>query len=265
MTSATATPHETPVSPGVTIRKVSVEAPWDWLAAGWRDLWEYPHLSLGFGVVFSGLAVLLFFGLSLAGLQSLILALAGGFMIIGPIIAVGLYDLSRRIATGEPVSMKAVLLSGVSAPGQLSFLGGILTFIYYIWVQIAFLLFMLFFGSAASFPPASQFVATLLFEPQGLGLLITGTLVGAVLAALAFSIAVVSVPLLTVRRMDAVSAVSISLTAVARNFRPMALWAALIGFITAVGFLTCFVGLVFAFPLIGHATWHAFNDLIRLD
>lgn len=265
MTSATATSHESPAAPGISIRKVSVEAPWDWLAAGWRDIWVHPNLSLGFGIVFSGLAVLLFFGLSLAGLQSLILALAGGFMIIGPIFAVGLYDLSRRIATGEAVTIKAVLLSGARAPGQLSFLGGILTFIYYIWVQIAFLLFMLFFGSAATFPPASQFVATLLFEPQGLGLLITGTLVGAVLAALSFSIAVVSVPLLTVRRMDAVSAVGVSLKAVAVNFRPMALWAALIGFITTIGFLTCFVGLIFAFPMIGHATWHAFNDLVRLD
>ena len=264
MTSATATPQETRVGPGVAVRKVSVEAPWDWLAAGWRDIWEQPHLSLGFGIIFAGLAILLFFGLSMAGLQSLILALAGGFMIIGPIFAVGLYDLSRRLANGEAVTAKAVLLSGTNAPGQLVFLGAILTFIYYIWVQIAFLLFMLFFGSAASFPPASQFVATLLFEPQGLGLLITGTLVGAVLATLAFSISVVSVPLLTVRRMDAVSAVGVSFAAVSRNIRPMALWAALIGFIIAVGFLTCFVGLVFAFPLIGHATWHAFNDLVRL-
>ncbi|MGI9477784.1 MAG: DUF2189 domain-containing protein [Hyphomicrobiaceae bacterium] len=265
MTSATATPQETPVAPGVAVRKVSVEAPWDWLAAGWRDIWEHPHISLGFGFIFCGLAVLLFFGLSLAGLQSLILALAGGFMIIGPIFAVGLYDLSRRVANDEAVTSRAVLLSGANAPGQLIFLGAILMFIYYVWIQIAFLLFMLFFGSAASFPPTSQFVATLLFEPQGLGLLITGTLVGAVLATLAFSISVVSVPLLTVRRMDAVSAIGVSIAAASRNFRPMALWAGLIGFIIAVGFLTCFVGLVFAFPLIGHATWHAFNDLVRLD
>ncbi len=265
MTSATATSRETRLSPGVAIRQVSVEAPWDWLGGGWRDMWVHPHLSLGFGIVFAGLAVALFFGLSLAGMQSLILALGGGFLIVGPIFAVGLYDLSRRIATGAPVSIGAVLMSGANAPGQLSFLGGILTFIYYIWVQIAFLLFMLFFGSATSFPPASQFVATLLFEPQGLGLLITGTVVGASLAALSFAIAVISVPLLTVRRMDAVSAVTTSVRAVTLNIRPMALWAALIGFITAVGFLTCFVGLVFAFPLIGHATWHAFNDVVRLD
>ena len=265
MTSATATPNEPLVVSGVVIRKVSIESPWDWLGAGWRDIWVHPHLSLGFGVVFAILALLLFFGLSFAGFQSLILALAGGFLIIGPVFAVGLYDLSRRIATGDRVSLKAVLLSGSNAPGQLSFLGAILTFIYYIWIQIALLLFMLFFGSTTSFPHTSQFISTLLFEPQGLGLLIVGTIVGAVLAALSFAIAVVSVPLLTVRRMDAISAVNVSITAVAHNFRAMALWAALIGFVIAVGFLTCFVGLIFAFPLVGHASWHAFDDLVVVD
>lgn len=262
MTSATATPNEPLVVSGVVIRKVSIESPWDWLGAGWRDIWVHPHLSLGFGAVFAVLALLLFFGLSFAGFQSLILALAGGFLIIGPVFAVGLYDLSRRIATNDRVSLKAVLLSGSNAPGQLSFLGAILTFIYYIWIQIALLLFMLFFGSTTSFPHTSQFIPTLLFEPQGLGLLIVGTIVGAVLAALSFAIAVVSVPLLTVRRMDAISAVNVSIMAVAHNLRAMALWAALIGFVIAVGFLTCFVGLVFAFPLVGHASWHAFDDII---
>ena len=154
------------------------------------------------------------------------------------------------------------MLSASTAPGQLSFLGAILTFIYYVWVQIAFLLFMLFFGSATTFPHASQFVATLLFEPQGLGLLIVGTVVGALLATLSFAIAVVSVPLLTVKRMDAISAVHVSLSAVAHNLCAMALWAALIGFVIAIGFLTCFVGLVFAYPLIAHASWHAFNDIV---
>ncbi|MBU2531538.1 MAG: DUF2189 domain-containing protein, partial [Alphaproteobacteria bacterium] len=135
---------------------------------------------------------------------------------------------------------------------------------YLVWLQFAFLLFMLFFGSVGSFPPASEFVSTLLFEPHGLAMLVTGTAAGAVLAAIAFAIAVVSVPLLTVRPYDAVSAIAVSLRAVAVNVRPMALWAALIGAIMLVGFLTCFVGLIFAFPLIGHASWHAFRDTIKL-
>lgn len=265
MTIAPATPGQPLVVSGVGIRRVSIEAPWDWLGAGWRDLWVHPVLSLGSGAIFAALAVALFFGLTLAGLQSLILALAGGFLIVGPIFAVGLYDLSRRIAAGQPATIRSMLLSGTKAPGQLSFLGAILTFIYYVWVQIAFLLFMLFFGSAATFPHTSQFVATLLFEPQGLGLLIVGTIVGALLATLSFAIAVVSVPLLTVRRMDAISAVHVSLTAVAHNFHAMALWAALIGFVIAIGFLTCFVGLVFAYPLIAHASWHAFVDIVDFE
>ena len=250
--------------PGITIRKVSIDAPWDWFSAGWRDIWVYPHISLGFGATFALLAILTFFGLSMAGLQSLILVLAGGFLLIGPAIAVGLYALSRQIEAGERVTLRSVLLSGLNAPGQLGFLGAILMFIYYIWIQIALLIFMLFFGGTP-FPPASQFIPTLLFEPHGLGLLITGTIVGSILAAIAFAVAVVSVPLVTVRRLDAISAIHVSLKAVAFNARPMALWAAIIGFVTAIGILTCAVGLIFVFPQIGHASWHAFRDLIELE
>lgn len=265
MSTAAAAAKEERVAPGITIRSVSVEAPWDWIHAGWRDMWLHPHISLGFGVVFTVLALLFFIGLTFIDMQSVILALAGGFFIISPAFAVGLYDLSRRIEAGAPVSLRAVVMSAAHAPGQLGFLGAILAFLYYIWIQIALLLFMLFFGGATGFPPASEFVETLLYTRHGLGLLIVGTIIGAVLAATAFSIAVVSVPLLTVRPLDAISAINISFQAVARNYKPMALWAALIGFVIAIGFLTSFIGLVFAFPLIGHASWHAFREVIKLD
>jgi uncharacterized membrane protein len=121
---------------------------------------------------------------------------------------------------------------------------------------------MLFLGSKP-LPPASEFVPTLLFTAHGLGLLVTGTIVGGALAALTFSISVISVPLLMTRRIDAVSAIAASLRAVRVNWQPMALWAALIAGFIALGIATVFVGLVIAFPLIGHATWHAFRDVVR--
>lgn len=265
MSSSSEAAQERPALAGVSIRDVPVEAPWDWIAAGWRDLWVHPQISFAYGAIFALLAVLLFVGITYAGLQSLILALAGGFMLIGPGIAVGLYEVSRRIETGEPASFFSVLAAGAKAPGQLSFLGAVLAFFYFVWLETALLLFMLFMGGNASFPHASQFIPTLLFAPHGLGLLVVGTFVGAVLASAVYAISVVSVPLLLVRRIDAISAVYISLEAVVQNFRPMALWAVLIAAITGVGLVTCFVGLIVAFPLLGHATWHAFRDLIKLD
>jgi uncharacterized membrane protein len=247
---------------GVTVEQVAFDAPWSWLASGWRDMWAVPRVSLAYGVLFALLSLGLTLGLTVAGMQSLVLALAGGFLLIGPIAAVGLYEASRRLEAGQAVRLGAVARAGLDAPGQLGFFGAILAFAFFVWLQIAFLLFMLFLGSSG-LPPPSEFVPTLLFTLRGLGLLVTGTAVGCALAFVVFSISVISVPLLMTRRADAVTAIASSLAAVMLNPKPMALWAALIAGFMVLGIATLCVGLVFAFPLIGHATWHAYRDLVR--
>src|SRR6476620_1294310 len=194
---------------GVTVEQVAFDAPWNWLARGWRDLWTVPRVSLTYGVVFAALSIGLTLGLMMSGLTSLVLALAGGFLLIGPIAAVGLYETSRRLEAGEDVRLRHVLRAGAKAPGQLGFFGAILTFAYLAWVQIAFLLFMLFLDTNP-LPPPSQFLPTLLVTPRGLGLLVAGTTAGGMLALLVFSISAISVPLLLTRRLDAVTAINAS-------------------------------------------------------
>ena len=256
---------------GVTVEQVPFDAPWSWLASGWRDMWTGPHISLAYGVLFALLSVGLTLGLLVTGLPSLIMALAGGFLLIGPIAAVGLYEASRRLETGQTTGHKTgqgiafgeIARAGLRAPGQLGFFGAILAFLYFVWLQLAFLLFMLFLGSSG-LPPPSEFVPTLLFTMRGLGLLVTGTAVGSLLALTAFSISVISVPMLLTRRADAVTAIAASLAAVVLNPKPMALWAALIAGFMILGIATLYVGLIIAFPLIGHATWHAYRDLVRV-
>ncbi len=247
---------------GVTIGQVPFDAPWAWLAAGWRDMWAAPHVSLAYGAIFAIVSAALAAGLLAGGLEALMLALAGGFLLLGPVAAVGLYETSRRLDAGESVTLGGVARAVLGAPGQLGFFGAILAFAYFVWVELASLLFMLFLGSRP-LPPASEFIPSLLFTPHGLGLLVTGTIVGGMLASLVFAISAISVPLLTSRRIDAVTAMQASLAAVQRNPKPMALWAALIAGFMALGLATIFVGMVFVFPLIGHATWHAFRDLVR--
>jgi uncharacterized membrane protein len=246
----------------VVVGQVPFDAPWAWLAAGWRDMWTVPHISLAYGAAFAIVSAALAMGLMVGGLESLILALAGGFLLIGPLAAVGLYEASRRLERGESVTFGDVSRSVLNAPGQLGFFGAILTFAYFVWAQLASLLFMLFLGSRP-LPPASEFLPTLLFTPHGLGLLVAGTIVGGILASLVFAISAISVPLLTARRIDAVTAIQASVAAVVQNPKPMALWAGLIAGFMALGIATIFVGLIFVFPLIGHATWHAFRDLVR--
>lgn len=246
---------------GVAIGRIPFDAPWDWLAAGWRDLWSVPRISLGYGAVFALLAGALAFGLTQIGWLSLMLALGGGFLLIGPLVAVGLYEASRRLERGEPVGVRDVVMAGPNAPGQVAFFGVILAFVFFVWLELAFLLFMLFMGTRG-LPPVSEFVPTLLFTPHGLGLLVVGTIVGGILAMIVYAISAISVPLLLMRRIDAVTAMSASLEAVVDNPKPMALWAALIAGSMALGIATLFVGLIVAFPLIGHATWHAYRSLV---
>ena len=246
---------------GVAIGRIPFDAPWDWLAAGWRDLWSVPRIRLGYGAVFALLAGALALGLTQIGWLSLMLALGGGFLLIGPLVAVGLYEASRRLERGERVGVRDVVMAGPNAPGQVAFFGVILAFVFFVWLELAFLLFMLFIGTRG-LPPVSEFVPTLLFTPHGLGLLVVGTIVGGILAMIVYAISAISVPLLLTRRIDAVTAMSASLEAVVANPKPMALWAALIAGSMALGIATLFVGLIVAFPLIGHATWHAYRSLV---
>jgi uncharacterized membrane protein len=243
---------------------VPFDAPWKWLGAGWRDLWAKPALSLTYGAVFSLAALALAAGLLSLGWQSLVLVLAGGFLLVGPMLGVGLYEISRRLETGEEIDARDVLFVGVHSPGQLAIMGVVLMIAYLAWVELALVLLVLFLGGGG-LPPADAFVSTLLFTPGGLGLLITGTIAGGMLAIAVYAMTAVSVPLLMTRDVDVVTAVATSVRAVVSNPKPMLLWAALIAAMIGVGLATLLIGFVIAFPLIGHATWHAFRDVVHID
>lgn len=252
-------PATTPAGPA--IERVPLDAPWGWLAAGWRDLWTAPSIGLTYGAIFAGLSFTLTYGLMITGYESLVLALAGGFLLIGPVAAIGLYEASRRLEAGESVNPRVILAACLRSPGQLAIFGGILALVYVLWLQIAFLLFMVFMGGK-DVPAASQFVPTLLFTSHGLSLLVVGTLVGAALAFTVFAISAITPPLLMTRRTDAIGAIRTSIGAVKVNPKPMLLWAGLIAGFMALGIATIYVGLIVLFPLIGHATWHAYRELV---
>lgn len=243
------------------VRQVPLDAPWTWLAKGWRDLWRVPQISLLYGFVLVAVAALILFGLTRFGAQSLMIVFSAGFLLVSPMLAVGLYEVSRRLEAGEPIELKRVLFVSTESPGQLVFLGLLLGFFFLVWVDLAIFVFAMFFGPQP-FPPLDAFVPTLLLTWFGLSMLVVGTLVGGVLAALVFSATVVSIPLLMTRPVNAVTAVVASLQVVSENAKPLALWAGLIAALTALGFLTGLVGLAITFPLLAHASWHAFRDLI---
>jgi len=240
--------------------RIPFDEPWLWLAAGWRDLWRAPAVGLFYGAIFAIAALLLALGLFSMQAHSVFPTLAGGFLLLAPFLAMGLYDTSRRLADGDPVSLGTALRAGFSAKGQIAFFGVGLMIVFLVWLELAFILLVLFMGGSG-LPPPSAFLHTLLFTLPGLGLLVVGSLIGGVLAAAVFAMSAVAVPMLLVERVDAVTAMRASVRAVIANPKPMALWAALIAVMIAAGFATLLVGLVVAFPLIGHATWHAYQSV----
>jgi len=247
----------------IEIREVAFDAPWSWLAAAWRDIMANPVVSLGYGAVFTAISLILFYGITHVGWQSIVMVLGGGFLILGPMFAVGLYEASRRRQEGEPVTIGSVALVATRSPGQLAVMGFTLAFLFMVWVRVAFVLFAIFFGPV-DLPAAEDFIPELLFTPHGLGMLITGTIVGAILAFTAFAISTISVPLMMRHRTDIFTAMMTSVRAVSENHRPMLLWAALIAGIMFCGIATFFIGLIVAFPLVGHATWHAYKANVKV-
>lgn len=243
-------------------RKVSLERPWVWLAVGWEDMRRAPVVSLTYGAIFAGISLILTAGLFLLDLEYLLLPLTAGFMLLGPMLAVGLYETSRRISAGEPVSLRDALLVSIRSPAQLTFLAVLLMLILLAWTRVATLLFAVFFGTL-DFPPLPETLNLLFFTWEGIGLLIVGTAVGAVLAAIVFAISIVSVPLLMEHDVDAVTAITLSLRTVSQNFAVLTLWAWLIVVLIVAGLVPAYLGLIVTFPLVGHASWHAYRDLVE--
>ncbi|MEM9750483.1 MAG: DUF2189 domain-containing protein [Pseudomonadota bacterium] len=240
-------------------KSISLEAPWRWLSAGLKDMLAAPHLSLGYGVAVIGGGVALIYALWAAGYPSLIPVAFGMFAIFGPLLAVGLYEMSRRIEAGEPPRLFPVKFAGPRSPLQLAYIGFLLMFAALVWARIAMILYALFTNGI--YLPIDQFLSFAISTGPGLAMISIGTVIGAGIAFAIYIATVVSVPMLMNERVDAFTAIAAGIRAVNTNFGVMLLWAWLIAVLVAAGIGTLFIGLAVAFPLLGHATWHAYREI----
>ena len=234
-----------------------------WLRAGWSDLWTNPVSSLLYGAgVFAGslLVVLVLFQFRYE--YALFPALAG-FMVLGPLIANGLYEKSRRLETGERTDLAGMIFVKPRSGYQALFMGVMLLGLFLLWLRAAVLIYALFFGMVP-FPGTDELIPMLFLTPTGWALLLTGSAVGALFAAFAFAISVFAVPMLLNERTDALSAMGISMAMVWANLPVMLVWGAIVMVLFALSVATAFIGLVIVFPMLGHATWHAYR-VIRPD
>jgi uncharacterized membrane protein len=245
---------------GINLRLPAMDDPWKWLSLGWRDLWRAPLFSLGYGLVFVFVGLGGTLGLWALGMESLVPVVAAGFALVGPILAVGLYEMSRCMEQGEPLVLRDIALPRIAAPLQLAFMAFLLMFIYLVWLRAATLLFAFFIYD--NFMPLADFVGFVLTTPEGLAMMVIGTTIGALLALVAFALSALSIPMLMRKDVDVMTAMSASVEVVMDAPGPMLLWAWLIVVLMVFGVATMFVGLVVIFPLIGHATWHAYRSIV---
>lgn len=219
-----------------------------------------PVFSLSYGLAIFGISALLTLALFKLNTPFLLLPMLAGFALVAPMMGAGLYEISRRIETGEPIGLTIGFQGIARNRSQFGLMGLLLLLIHLAWIRTATLLFALFYGLRDI--TVISLLDFLLTPALSLPFLIVGTAIGASLAALTFAVSCVALPMLMDREVSIVTAVSTSFMAVRLNWPAMALWAGLIVFAVAVSIATFYVGFILLMPLIGHATWHAYRDLV---
>ena len=245
------------VAAGIPVRRAPPEAVARWIGAGWRDFRTAPGVGLGIGLfcVLVGWAIIA----AMWSVESavLILPLFTGFMLAAPLLAVPLYEASRRQARGERPGAGAFLAGFARNRWGIGLMAALLMMFFYAWLRVATMIWFLFFG--LDLPPLDAFLATALAD---YAFVVTSFGIGALLAALVFALCAVSLPMLVDRPVDAMTAAMTSLRACLNNPFTMAIWAVLIAVLTLIGIGAGLLGLVLVVPVIGHATWHAYADVV---
>ncbi|AJY49660.1 MULTISPECIES: DUF2189 domain-containing protein [Halomonadaceae] len=255
--------HSDQPSVKITINKVGLDRPRAWLAAGVEDFRRATVVSLSYGMFWVGLSIAITLGAFTLGYWYWLLPMIAGFMFIGPLVAVGSYGISRALERGQVPNLGDAFGSWRPHAGQLAMMGVMMMIFFLAWIRLATLLFALFFGFEVP-SPATLYTA-LLTTSEGLGMLAVGTVAGGILAFGAFAISVVAIPTLMDQDLTFMEGIEASVRCVARNFRVMLLWAVILTLCVLVGVMTFYIGLALILPVLGHASWHAYEELVRFN
>lgn len=243
-------------------RDIPAAAALQWLSAGWSDFKINPAASLGYGLLIYLVSVVTTVGLFALGWDYILLPAFSGFMVVGPILGIGLYEKSRRIAEGQSVRLIDMILVKPRSNGQVLFAGALLVTLTLLWMRAAVIIYALFFG-VRPFPGPDQVVAMLLTTGTGYAMLVVGSLVGGLFAAFAFAISAFAIPMLLDQRIDALTAMGTSMAIVWHNLPVMLAWAAIMLLLIVASLATGLLGLIVVFPLLGHATWHSYLAMCK--
>jgi len=248
--------------PDVVVRKLQKDDIFNSLVSGWEDFKAAPRYGLTVGGLHMLAGWLAIFLAKWSGLNYFTYPFLTGLALVAPFSGAVLYEVSRRLEAGEPLSWGAVLRSVKTSGGRdLGWMCLVMLFSFIIWMDFSFFLYLLFYG--AHMPDPAQFTQQALSTPKGILFILVGNAVGGLIAFGIFSITVVSCPLLLDRDVDFVTAMIASVKSVLVNPWQMLAWALSIALFLAFGLLSGLLGLMLALPLVGHASWHVYRKLIE--
>ena len=243
------------------IRSVSVGRPFTWLALGLRDLRANPVESLAYGTVIA-IAGWLIWAYTKDRPQAFTSSVTG-FFLIAPLLAAGLYEISRRQERGMHTSFGESLQAWRTSGGALAQFGLAMVLWAIFWERLSAILFALSYQGEA--PDIRSFYRDVFLSGSYPEVVLAYLGVGAVFAGIIFVVSAIAIPMLLDRNGDIYTAMATSFLAVIRNIPAMLLWAGLIVVLTAIGFVTLLFGMIVIFPILGHATWHAYRDLTQWE
>jgi uncharacterized membrane protein len=235
------------------------------LAQGWRDFTRAPAIGLFFGAIYAAGGIAIWLLLRVYHEPWWIIPIAVGFPLIGPFIAVGLYEASRRLAAGQPLRFGEILTVILAQrKRQVAWMAFVVLFIFWMWLYEVRMLLAIFLGFK-SFSSIGAFIEVVTTTPEGIGFLIVGTAVGAAISFVLFCTTVVAIPLLLDREIDLITAIITSFKAVFQNLVPMIGWGITIVALTFAALLPMFLGLLVVLPVLGHATWHLYTKVVARE
>lgn len=231
------------------------------LADGWRDFRRAPAFGLLFSAFYVAGGLVLATVAMASGQDWWLIPFIAGFPLIAPFAAVGLYDVSRRIEAAEPLDWRAVIrVVFAQRNRQIPSMAMVILLLFMFWVFVAHTIFALFMGLSSLTNISSS--PEILLQGRGLAMLAVGALVGGGFAAVLFSITVIGLPLILDREVDLISAMIASFQAVGANKVVMLVWATLIAGLLFLSFLPLFLGLLIVLPVLGHASWHIYREVM---
>ena len=251
---AAVTPGASPPPQPITLQKLRWGDPLRWLLQGLQDVRSAPGIAVFYGVCFWLMALLL--GWVFRTRPEYTMSMASGCLLIGPFMAMGLYDTSRRREAGLRPSLSESLTCWDSHMGSMGMLMLVLVVLELLWGRASLVVFAVFFNTGM---PSTTGVLQAVFNPENWSFVAVYAVVGGAFAALVFSTTVVSIPMILDRDTDALTAGITSFRVVLENTAVMLWWGALITAIVGVSLWYWGVGLLLAGPVLGHASWHAYR------